>query len=337
MGCQDIKAKRRQSIIKVGNQSSSKKFNDNNNFDYEQKIKLLKQRYEYKKNNLKFYFEGKIKEIEVKYNNSKKESENEYIKIRQDYALQYTKEKNFFEFKMKEYDEFHQKNNDKYNSYKRAYSSYIKAVQLGNNQLNYDSKQEIKNRMMNHLNTLINEDFKNKYVEYNNKEEIKENYNEKQEIENYKIKLEQLEHEYQNKIMNLEKKHKDELSNLEDNFKSQKQLAIIENDKISQKLNDYYNGIVKATEIYERMNRNIEDKENNNDNFNLYDLNVIEKSDNYKLNFEQEECLICLGEFKNGEKLAILKCKHCYHEQCIKDWIIKKKGIFCPLCQAIIN
>ena len=52
------------------------------------------------------------------------------------------------------------------------------------------------------------------------------------------------------------------------------------------------------------------------------------------MKFDQQECLICIGEFENGEKLSILECNHCYHESCLKDWIKKVKGIFCPLCQA---
>lgn len=63
-------------------------------------------------------------------------------------------------------------------------------------------------------------------------------------------------------------------------------------------------------------------------------IEVIEYHEKIKMKFDQQECLICIGEFENGEKLSILECNHCYHESCLKDWIKKVKGIFCPLCQA---
>ena len=78
---------------------------------------------------------------------------------------------------------------------------------------------------------------------------------------------------------------------------------------------------------------NIENKKEKNE----YDIDVIEFSENIDIKFEQKECLICIGEFEVGEKLSILKCNHCYHDLCLKDWIKKAKVIFCPLCQASRN
>ena len=56
-------------------------------------------------------------------------------------------------------------------------------------------------------------------------------------------------------------------------------------------------------------------------------IEVIEYKEGNNLKFDQKECLICLGEFENDEKLSILKCNHCYHELCLKDWIKKVKCI----------
>ena len=80
---------------------------------------------------------------------------------------------------------------------------------------------------------------------------------------------------------------------------------------------------------YEELNKNKIIKYVNEDG-----IEVIEYNENIKMKFDQRECLICIGEFEKGEKLSVLRCKHCYHEMCLKDWIKKAKGIFCPLCQA---
>ena len=53
--------------------------------------------------------------------------------------------------------------------------------------------------------------------------------------------------------------------------------------------------------------------------------NVNELSENKK------NCLICLDEFKNGQKSINLPCTHIFHAECIKKWM--KKENFCPLCK----
>ena len=42
------------------------------------------------------------------------------------------------------------------------------------------------------------------------------------------------------------------------------------------------------------------------------------------------ECVICLEEMKNGDKLSIIPCSHMYHSSCLEKWAKKKK--VCPLC-----
>ena len=99
--------------------------------------------------------------------------------------------------------------------------------------------------------------------------------------------------------------------------------------------NEDHNNIIEEFPSYNEVmnNKQNEIKKEKNE----YDLDVIEYSGNCEIKFEQKECLICIGEFELGEKLAILKCNHCYHDLYIKDWIKKAKGIFCPLCQASRN
>ena len=64
--------------------------------------------------------------------------------------------------------------------------------------------------------------------------------------------------------------------------------------------------------------------------------------DNYKLiekkklptKFINKECSICLEDFKNNEKIIILKeCKHSFHIDCIKSWLSIEN--ICPLCRNI--
>lgn len=49
------------------------------------------------------------------------------------------------------------------------------------------------------------------------------------------------------------------------------------------------------------------------------------------------ECVICLSEFKEGEKLRILpKCNHGFHVKCIDKWL--KSHSSCPTCrQSLVD
>ena len=49
------------------------------------------------------------------------------------------------------------------------------------------------------------------------------------------------------------------------------------------------------------------------------------------LSENKKKCLICLDEFKDGQKSIILPCIHIFHSDCIKKWM--KKENFCPLCK----
>ncbi|KAJ0976298.1 hypothetical protein J5N97_018263 [Dioscorea zingiberensis] len=48
---------------------------------------------------------------------------------------------------------------------------------------------------------------------------------------------------------------------------------------------------------------------------------------------EKLECVVCLAEFKDGEKGRILtQCNHRFHMSCIDKWL--KSHSTCPLCRA---
>ena len=42
-------------------------------------------------------------------------------------------------------------------------------------------------------------------------------------------------------------------------------------------------------------------------------------------------CSICLGAYKEGQQLFVLKCGHVYHEDCILTWF--DQDIVCPICR----
>ena len=50
-----------------------------------------------------------------------------------------------------------------------------------------------------------------------------------------------------------------------------------------------------------------------------------------RLEEENKECAICLEIFEKGNKIISLPCVHIYHDNCIKEWLLKKN--FCPICK----
>ena len=158
-----------------------------------------------------------------------------------------------------------------------------------------------------------NEINKSKNVQLPNKEEVIENNHKKVELPNYN----EIE-DNNNKNININNSNNNDLPSYEEIQKNQENIIINNND---EEINDLPS--------YEEIHKNKIIKYVNEDG-----IEVIEYNENINMKFDQKECLICIGEFENGEKLSVLGCKHCYHEICLKDWIKKAKGIFCPLCQA---
>ncbi|KAL5081591.1 hypothetical protein RYX36_010012, partial [Vicia faba] len=46
---------------------------------------------------------------------------------------------------------------------------------------------------------------------------------------------------------------------------------------------------------------------------------------------EANSCIICQEEFKNQEKIGVIKCEHEFHADCITQWLLLKNS--CPICK----
>ena len=64
------------------------------------------------------------------------------------------------------------------------------------------------------------------------------------------------------------------------------------------------------------------------------DIPALFKLDNNKLDkikhSDNEQCIICLEDFKINEKCLYLNCLHIFHAQCIIEWLLKHDN--CPIC-----
>jgi len=50
---------------------------------------------------------------------------------------------------------------------------------------------------------------------------------------------------------------------------------------------------------------------------------------------ENYQCIICMEEFEEKEKVKLLPCGHIFHINCIKQWLLKQKS--CPFCKSEIK
>ena len=90
----------------------------------------------------------------------------------------------------------------------------------------------------------------------------------------------------------------------------------------------------------------------------LDDVNVDVKTENWKVlaphvidqlplfcydcrtttasNNEDNQCLVCLTEYEQGEQLRKLpKCGHFFHQHCVDPWLLQHD--MCPICRTTID
>lgn len=105
---------------------------------------------------------------------------------------------------------------------------------------------------------------------------------------------------------------------------------IISQDKITQnEENDGVDREIAAADIDFLHNQH----GLNEENMTLMETPLMESNqlNDIKLSLlHNETCNVCLEDFIEGESIKLLRCKHGFHDQCIKSWIVKKGK--CPVC-----
>ncbi|KAL7095632.1 hypothetical protein ACP275_10G036500 [Erythranthe tilingii] len=62
-------------------------------------------------------------------------------------------------------------------------------------------------------------------------------------------------------------------------------------------------------------------------------IRVIVESKDSKESVRDDVCTICLGEFRQGERVRVLReCAHIFHVSCVDKWLGNHPN--CPLCRA---
>ena len=106
--------------------------------------------------------------------------------------------------------------------------------------------------------------------------------------------------------------------------------------------NDNINNILNIIEqsLENDINNIINENMNENINENMEDVKIVLSEESFhKLNkienIEEEcNCPICLDKIETN--FVKLKCGHCLHEECGKEWLCNHKNI-CPICKTIIG
>jgi len=124
--------------------------------------------------------------------------------------------------------------------------------------------------------------------------------------------------------------------------------------------NDYYNDFFNEINKPYNNNNDVDQETINNlcpdvDNMTYEELLALEeKMGNVKKGFSEKEkynlpvvvyskkwfknqdnCVICLNDFQEKEKVMKLGCDHIFHVDCMKDWLENNKK--CPLCKKDIK
>ena len=84
-------------------------------------------------------------------------------------------------------------------------------------------------------------------------------------------------------------------------------------------------------DIFSTFFENIGNRDNPTDEEIINELPETTIEDVSKLDQEKKNCIICLENFKNGDKAIILPCIHIFHNECIKKWLQTQDS--CPICK----
>ena len=87
-----------------------------------------------------------------------------------------------------------------------------------------------------------------------------------------------------------------------------------------------YEQLLQLEDNMGNVNKGLSKKQFDKLPFVKYDKNKY--SENY-------QCIICMEEFQKNEKVKLLPCGHIFHDNCIKEWLMKQKT--CPFCKSEIG
>ena len=264
-----------------------------------------------------------------------------------------------------------QKNNSRYDSIKNSYNQ-INENNTSNKNINLrnSSSKQVKNPSSNHLvitsvdvnySKLKEEDQKKinelkdrlvrqrQILEDNKKEinEIKENNDKmKENILRENKKLEKIKEEKQ-KYINLNNEITTKINDIRQTIEEHRQRQL----NLTRRRDIMMNYLMSMMMGLRRRN---EEDYPNVDNMSYEELlaleermgNVskglskekIEKLPREKFSknkFTDDKCIICQYEFKYSEKLIVLPCKHCFHPECITQWLENQKN--CPYCKTEVK
>jgi hypothetical protein len=83
--------------------------------------------------------------------------------------------------------------------------------------------------------------------------------------------------------------------------------------------------------MFEDLMRRLGSYEHPTDEQIINELPETQIDDVTKLDPEKKNCIICLEDFKNGDKATVLPCIHLFHTTCIQNWL--KTQNTCPICK----
>ena len=90
-----------------------------------------------------------------------------------------------------------------------------------------------------------------------------------------------------------------------------------------------FGGDNDLNEMIERMLHHT--RENPTDSAIVSELPETKIEDINKLDNDKKNCVICMEDFKNGDKSTNLPCLHMFHTNCIQNWL--KTQNTCPICK----
>ncbi|KAK9669003.1 hypothetical protein RND81_13G102300 [Saponaria officinalis] len=64
----------------------------------------------------------------------------------------------------------------------------------------------------------------------------------------------------------------------------------------------------------------------------MIENNLKTKTHHVNKGEDSDVCSICLDEFEEGSCVGVLDCRHQFHSNCLKNWLVINN--VCPLCKS---